>query len=194
MAHLGATRFGLSALLGLICLSSHADEITRPSVSILRQDAQFQVSAALFLPVSPCVVYEVLTDYEHLPDFIPGMLKTRVKRTAINQVNVWQLAEVQVLFFHVKMESTLDMEEVPNQRISFKQTAGDLKFYRGEWQLLNTLDGTQLRYDAQLEFKQFMPLFLARAVLENELEKRFIAIAQHALNKKYKFQSACEAE
>ncbi len=194
MLHVGVARFCMIVLSALGCLSSHADEIVKPTVSITRQEGQFQVSAQLTMPVSRCAVYEVLTDYEHLPDFIPGMLKTRVKHIANNQVNVWQLAEVQVLFFHIKMESTLDMEEMPNQRISFKQTAGDLKFYSGEWQLSKTLQGTQLHYDARLSFKQFMPVFLARAVLESELEKRFIAIAQQALHRKNDNQSACESE
>ena len=184
----------LIALLSLCCLTVHAQEQPKATVSVKRQDSHFQVSASIMLPVKQCIAYGLLTDYASLPDYIPGMLEIHAERISNNLVKVRQVGEAEVLFFHVKMAALLEMTEIPNQRIIFKQTEGDLASYSGESNLLETSDGTKLTYDASLSFKGFVPYFLASAVLEDEVEKRFEAIAKEARSRKNKNLPDCGAK
>lgn len=133
----------------------------------------------------------MLTDYDNLPEFIPGLLQSHYKRIAKNRVQVLQKGAVKVFIFHVRMESLLEMEETPNQRIIFKQLEGDFVSYDGEWNFSATTDGTLLSYKARLAFKPFVPMLLAKSVLHNDLEEKFVAIEQEAIKGKYK--DACPA-
>jgi ribosome-associated toxin RatA of RatAB toxin-antitoxin module len=193
MVEIKQCRLYLIILLSLCCLSAYAQEQQKPVVSVARQDSHFQVSASIVMPVTPCVAYALLTDYASLPDYIPGVLEIHAERISQSTIKVHQVGEVEVLFFHIKMETSLEMEEIPNQRIIFKQTEGDLESYSGDWNLLETSEGTLLVFKASLVFKHFMPFFLARPVFEKEIGKRFEAIAKEALSRKSKSLSACGA-
>jgi len=180
-------------LLLLSSLPDSAQASDKPVVSVAREGSHFRVYASVDLPVTPCNAYRLLTDYKSLPGYIPGMLQVRDKRISPTRVDIWQEGEVEVLFFRVKLVSSLEMVEIPDRRITFKQIDGDLESYSGEWNLLKTQSGTQVSYSAALSLKpdQFIPAFLAKKVLENEIGKRFVAIAIEASARKSKALPEC---
>lgn len=188
-----ASHLCLMIFLLLSSLTASAQASVKPVVSVEREDTHFRVYASIVLPVTPCIAYRLLTDYKSLPSYIPGMLQIRHKRISHNRVNVWQEGEVEVLFFRVKLVSSLEMEEIPERRIIFKQTDGDLESYSGEWNVLKTQEGTKVSYNAAITLKsdQFIPAFLAETVLENEVGKRFEAIAKEASARKNKVLPEC---
>lgn len=188
-----ASRLCLMIFLLLSSLPVFAQANVKPVVSVERKDSLFKVYASIVLPVTPCIAYRLLTDYKSLPGYIPGMLQIRSKRISDNRVNVWQEGEVEVLFFHVKLVSSLEMEEILDQRIIFKQVEGDLESYSGEWNVLKTQEGTKVSYSAAIILKsdQFIPAFLAKTVLENEVGKRFEAIAKESSKRNNKIVSEC---
>lgn len=181
----------ISLLLSSLPVSAQAD--VKPVVNVEREASFFKVYASIVLPVTPCVAYRLLTDYKSLPGYIPGMLQIRSKRISDNRVNVWQEGEVEVLFFRVKLVSSLEMEEIPDRRIIFKQSEGDLESYSGEWNLLKTQEGTKVSYNAAITLKPdyFIPVFLAKKVLENEVGKRFEAIAKESSKRENKIVPEC---
>ena len=173
--------FPIIFLLAL-SLPDAAQADVKPVVSVVQEDSLFKVYASIVLPLTPCNAYRLLTDYKSLPNYIPGMLQIRDKRISPTRVDVWQQGEVEVLFFRVKLVSSLEMEEIPDQRIIFKQTDGDLESYSGEWNILKTNEGTKVSYNAAVTLKpeQLIPAFVAKSVLEKEVEKRFEALAKES--------------
>lgn len=185
-----------SFVMFLLLLSSHAISAqtgVSPVVSVEGEGSHFRIDASITLPVTSCVAYRLLTDYKNLPGFVPGMLQIRFNRISPTRVDVWQEGEVEVLFFRVRLVSALEMVETPEQRIVFKQTEGDLESYSGEWSLLKTREGTKVSYNAAITLKpeQFIPAFLAKNVLENEVGKRFEALAKEASRRGNKVESEC---
>lgn len=191
-----AGRFCLMIFLLLPSLAASAQASEKPVVSVERKDSHFKVDASIVLPLTPCIAFRLLTDYKNLPSYIPGMLQIRDKRISSNRVNIWQEGEVEVLFFRVKLVSSLEMEEIPDQKIIFRQVDGDLESYSGEWNLLKTREGTKVSYNAAVTLKsdQFIPALLAKKVLENEVGKRFEAIAKEASARKNKVLPECGPE
>lgn len=178
-------------LLSSAQVSAQAD--VKPVVSVQQENRLFKVYASIVLPVPPCNAYQLLTDYKSLPGYVPGMLQIRDKRISPTRVNVWQEGEVEVLFFRVRIVSFLELEETPGQRIVFRQTGGDLESYSGEWSLLKTREGTTVNYNAAITLKpeQFIPAVLAKSVLENEVRKRFEALAKESARRKNKVVPEC---
>lgn len=188
-----ASRYCLMVFLLLSSLPVTAQEKAIPAVSVERADSIFKIHASVVLPLSPCNAFRLLTDYKSLPSYIHGMLQVRAKRISPTRVDVWQEGEVEVLFFHVTLVSSLEMEETPGQRIVFRQTDGDLASYSGEWNLSKVGEGTKVSYDAAVTLKpeHLIPAFLAKSVLENEVGKRFEALAKEASKRGNKVIPEC---
>lgn len=196
MNALPARRFSLMVFLLLSSLPVAAQANEKPVVSVEHVAPLFNVHSSIILPLPPCNAYHLLTDYKSLPGYIPGMLQVRYKRISPTRVDIWQEGEVEVLFFRVRLVSLLEMEETPDQRIVFRQTGGDLESYSGEWNLSKTPEGTEVSYNATITLKQqqFIPAFLAKAVLEKEVRVRFEALARESLKRKSKAVPECPAD
>jgi ribosome-associated toxin RatA of RatAB toxin-antitoxin module len=164
----------------LLCWPAQASEMPGVTANVEHQDSKIKVTASVILPVQPCGAFRLMTDYDSLPKYIPGILETRHEYIKDDMVKVWQTGDVKIWFFRFKMKSLLEMHEVPDQKISFRQLEGDLDSYSGEWELQEDTQGTRVLYMAELTFRHFMPIFLARMVLEDEIKKRFAAIAREA--------------
>lgn len=193
MNALAARRFAEMIFLLLASMPAFVQANEKPVVSVEHVDPLFKVQASIILPLTPCNAYRLLTDYKSLPSYIPGMLQVRDKRISPTRVDIWQEGEVEVLFFRVRLVSSLEMEETPNRRIVFTQTGGDLESYSGEWNLLNTGEGTEVSYNATITLKpeQFIPAFLAKSVLENEVRLRFEALARESSKRKNEVVPEC---
>jgi ribosome-associated toxin RatA of RatAB toxin-antitoxin module len=127
-----------------------------------------------------------------LPRYIPGMLDITVERLSDSKVKIHQTGEMQILFFSIQVAMWLEMEETPNRRISFNLIEGDLQAYSGEWNLTEDGAGTTLSYHASLMFKQYLPAFLGKPILERELRTRFEAIVKEAQARKSGLYPVCE--
>lgn len=192
----------MSRLIKAICLccfafmplmSDGANE-SDASISVGRQGSIYSVNASITLPATPCESFRLLTDYDSLPSYIPGMLETRFERITKNTVKVWQTGEVSILFFRVRIRSQLEVEEIPNQQILFRQQEGDMKTYSGEWDFMEAPGGTRVVYASTLSPRHYVPAFLARSILEREIGKLFNAILKETIARKNRVSAACVAQ
>ncbi len=154
-----------------------------PVVSTAISGQGITVESSVFLPIEPCQAYSMLSDYAALPEFIPGLKESRPVRLSPTEASVVQIGEVQVFIFTVRMESKLDMRETPGKRITFRQVSGDFASYGGEWDFLGVQGGTRVSYRARMTFKPYVPLTLARSVLDEDVLKKFEAIEKEAARK-----------
>lgn len=134
----------------------------------------------------------MLTDYEKLPSFVPGLLESHARRLSGNRVRVRQLGEVHVFVFHLQTTSQLEMEETPNRHIGFRQLDGDMtESYEGAWNFSAAGEGTEVGYRASMVFKSFVPVRLAKSVLQSEVREQFAAIAREAVRRKEQDPPGC---
>jgi ribosome-associated toxin RatA of RatAB toxin-antitoxin module len=182
----------LLLLLWLFSFAAIAAET--PDVSVKLAGPGIEVRSSIVLPIKPCEAYAMLSDYGGLPKFIPGLLSSHYRRIARHRVEVTQVGEVQVFIFHMRMESLLDMEEIPDRRIVFRQSKGDFISYSGEWNFSASGDGVQVGYRASMTFKPYVPLLLARSILEHDVKEKFAAIGREAAARKKRGLLHCMAE
>lgn len=175
----------------LINASASANDLAPATTNITYQDSNIVVTASVILPVERCAAFQLLTDYDSIPTYMPGVLETHHERLNDGVVRVSQTGEVTLLFFHFKVKSLLEVHEVHNQSIAFKQLEGNLEVFGGTWTLTDDSRGTRVLYFAEMKFQHFMPILLAKMILNDELKLRFSAIAREAARRKSKGQLAC---
>jgi hypothetical protein len=95
--------------------------------------------AAVTVDAPASLVWEVLTDYDHLADFIPNLAASeRIKlppSAPANVVRVRQVGYKRMMYMCLHAESVLDLIEKPCSEIQFRQVAGDFERFQGKWML-----------------------------------------------------------
>jgi hypothetical protein len=95
--------------------------------------------AAVTVDAPASLVWEVLTDYDHLAEFIPNLAASeRIKlppSAPSNVVRVRQVGYKRMIYMCLHAESVLDLIEKPCSEIQFRQVAGDFERFQGKWML-----------------------------------------------------------
>lgn len=94
-------------------------------------------------------VYAIIKDMERYPTFMPDLTSvTIVERAADTTVTRW-VGNVDGLTLRWTERDHFDDA---NQRITYRQLDGDLKVFAGQWRVLDTEDGAQVRLTVEFEF------------------------------------------
>lgn len=139
---------------------------------------------------SPALVWEVLTDYANIAEFLPHIAASRVLSSDRNRTVVEQIDVRQILFTEIESRLCLENLEYPTNRIEFRLLDGDLEKLQGCWQL-HPISGTEPQVLAIQEVcarpkfaalaKLFQPLFESSLqqnleAVRQEVERRSIAL------------------
>ncbi|NJL85843.1 MAG: cyclase [Leptolyngbyaceae cyanobacterium SM1_1_3] len=149
------------------------------------QGKQRRICARICIPRSLEQVWQVLTDYEHLADFVPNLAKS--VRLAAPEGKIW-LEQVGIqCFLNIQFcaRVVLDMEERYPHELGFSMLEGDFKAFRGCWRLvpLASDDGasTHLCYELTVQPPRAMPAALIEKHIRHNLIQNLIAIRQQAI-------------
>ena len=79
-------------------------------------------------------VWGVLTDYDHLSDFLPSLILSRVRHAEKDHLLLDQVMEGRIFIFALRFSLTLDVLQEPFRRIAFKDILHkSFEAYSGEW-------------------------------------------------------------
>lgn len=146
-----------------------ADDLT---VDARRRGEALEVEcrATLFAPAE--LVWQTLTDYNRLSEFIPGMRRSRVIATRPDGVVVEQSGEATFLFLSFPIEAVLVATERPPHAIDVRMEKGNLKRLEGGYRITPLGGGRLLlSWSGVIEAATAPPLFgefLMRASIEDQ--------------------------
>lgn len=145
---------------------------------------QRQISASIKLPYSVEQVWQVLTDYDALADFIPNLAKSRRLPHPAGGIRLEQVGVQQVLFLDFSARVVLDMEESFPQEIRFSMVEGDFKAFSGAWQLETWPDafkvGTKLTYTVLVWPKRTLPVGAVERRIGSDLPLNLLAVLERS--------------
>jgi ribosome-associated toxin RatA of RatAB toxin-antitoxin module len=157
---------------------SAALEPLSSSVEIVGETVRIEVAGRL--EASPEVAWRTLTDYEHLPSFIPGLAESRVLERKAGHVVLRQSGQADYLFLSFPVDVVLEIDEQPPHAIAAHSRSGALRLlgaqYRLEPQSLG--GGLLLRWTGTLQPQFWTPLFLSAQVLGSTVQAQFRAMAE----------------
>ncbi|MDF5708644.1 MAG: SRPBCC family protein [Nostoc sp. S4] len=141
-----------------------------------------QISAKVKIPRPVEQIWQVLTDYEALADFIPNLAKSRLIEHPGGGIRLEQIGSQRLLNFNFCARVVLDLEEYFPKEINFRMVEGDFKDFSGSWCLepyfVGDLIGTNLCYTIQVWPKLTMPVSIIENRLSKDLRLNLLAIYQ----------------
>lgn len=141
-----------------------------------------QISARIYIPYTIEQVWQVLTDYDHLADFIPNLAKSRRLPHPEGGIRLEQVGSQSFLKLKFCARVVLDMvEQFPNA-LNFQMIEGDFKAFSGQWQLQPAIAegqiGTTLCYTVRVLPPRTMPVGLIERRLHHNLAMNLISVRQ----------------
>lgn len=143
---------------------------------------QRRISAQLSVPYEPEQIWQILTDYEHLADFIPSLARSQRLPHPEGGIRVEQVGAESLMRLKICLRVVLDMVEVFPSEVQFTLVEGDLRKFSGAWQLspLPESSGTLLRYVVTVQPGRAIPVVLIERNLCRNLVRNLLAIRQRA--------------
>lgn len=143
-----------------------------------------QITAKIQIPYPVEQVWQILTDYEHLADFIPNLAKSRKIEHPNGGIRLEQIGSQSFLKLKFCARVVLDMVEKFPTQIDFHMVEGDFKEFFGVWQLQPHIrggqPGTELCYTVKILPPRAMPIGMIERCLSHNLVVNLMAIRQQA--------------
>jgi ribosome-associated toxin RatA of RatAB toxin-antitoxin module len=130
------------------------------------------------------VVWGTLTDYERLPEFVPGLKKSKIIARNGGVVTVQQSGEARFFFSRIPIEVTLESTEAAPYSIEVRRVAGNIKRLDGryETQVLQTTAGqpaqVELRWTGHIEPENGLPPLVGEALMRRSIRQQFVAMVR----------------
>ena len=153
--------------LALVLMSPTRAAAREPAVVVDNTGSDCNVRGTFVAPVPGSVAWAVLTDYDHIGEFVRSVRSSRVERREGGKVLLRQTAVGGVFVFHRRVEVLLELRETPQRRIAFRDVLGkDFKSYAGEWLITADPAGSRVEYRLAAEPRS-LPRSFCRGALRN---------------------------
>ena len=143
------------------------------AVDIRRDGEAFVVNVDFVVESTRQEAWNVLTDYDHMAEFLANVNTSRIIRRDQDRIEVAQTGRLSFGPFEIKLENVREIEFVPLQEIRSKLIRGDMKASSFTTRL--SAEGTRTRITNQGRFTpdRWIPPLIGTAVLEAETRKQF---------------------
>lgn len=144
---------------------------------------QRQISAKIHIPYPAEQIWQILTDYDRLADFIPNLSKSRRLDQPAGKIRVEQVGTESLMKLKFCARVVLDMVEHFPHQLDFTMIEGDFKVFTGSWILQPAGEGvlgTELSYVVSILPPRMMPIAMIERRLKSGLVLNLSAIRQRA--------------
>ena len=170
----GVRRIVASAALAL-AIGMHAaplkaidDQSSRDVVTVREERGVYFVEARFQVPQKSEVVHAVLTDYDHIPRFMPGVKRSTVLERMPGRALVEQEAVSRLLMFSKRVHIVLEIADGTDV-LTFRDRCGrSFSRYEGSWHLSDRDDVTAITYQLTAEPSFDVPEFLLKRLLKRD--------------------------
>jgi carbon monoxide dehydrogenase subunit G len=133
------------------------------------------------------IVWATLTDYERLPQFVPGLLTSKVLARNGNVTTVHQTGEARFLIFTMPIDVTVDsIDSAPVLEV--KRVGGTLKHLQGRYEMVtyrnpeadvsDTSTGIRLSWIGSIEPASSLPPLIGEPLMRRTIRAQFAAMVK----------------
>ena len=145
-------------------------------------ERQRKITAAITIPHPVEKVWQVLTDYQALAEFIPSLSSSRILLHPNGGIRLEQIGSQRLMRLNFSARVVLDLEEFFPNEINFKMVEGDFKDFSGSWRLNSYSTHnkvlTSLSYTVKVWPKLTMPIRIIEPRLSKDIQSNLLAICQ----------------
>ncbi len=167
----------LRAVMAVACVvlscgtGAAADDI---SLAFYEGYGHYKVEGSFFVDADKQTAWDILTNYDHIPDFVHSMKISHVESRDTNDLVLRQEGEGGFLFFSKRIRLLMNVHEQPQtDTIFFTDTSHqDFNVYQGSWSITPSSLGHGLEVIYSLDAAQNFsaPAFIASDVVKGNVQ------------------------
>jgi uncharacterized protein YndB with AHSA1/START domain len=136
-------------------------------------DGEVLTSASFFVPAPRERVWEVVTDYEHTPQYMPDVQMAKIISRSGNTLRLMQKDEVKFGPFSIPIETVRDVKHIEPSRTESHIVSGAFKKYDAKMELVSEAGGTRVTYRAQVIPDSALAVFAGESTIRKHTAERF---------------------
>jgi len=181
--------FWLMALAAMLCpvqVAMTADGqlvVSDSDVRVERSGGNFTVDLTLYAPVAPALAWAVLTDFEHMVEFVPNLISSQVTERSDTMLKVSQKGVARYGLFSSNFESIRDIRLTPLREIRAHGVGGNIQRMDSVMQLQAEGAGTRLTYHAEGKPDFWFPPLIGPALVRHETAEQFSAMLHEMIRR-----------
>jgi hypothetical protein len=179
----GRTRRGRTVAIAILLASSLRAAAAGDAVTVeaARRGDAVAVAARATLHAPLPLIWQTLTDYDHLAEFIPGMKQSRVIGRRGSAAIVEQSGEAGFLVFKYPIDVIVESDEHAPTTIAIRVLAGNLKRLEGGYRLEKSPgdeDEFVLSWEGVIEPDISLPMFISVPLLRANVAEQFVGMVK----------------
>ena len=174
---------GFSCTLALSLAVIGLAAAAQVSVEVVRQENAVRIEAGLLVAVDQRVAWQVLTDYDKLASFVPGMRSSRIVSAPGEPLLLEQKGESGLLLFKVPIEVVSRVDEAPFSTIRFRSVGGNITSQTGEWALERHDHATRVTYRANITPGFPLPPLIGPAIIGRDVRVMVESVAREMVRR-----------
>ncbi len=174
-------------IVTLACLAGlalPALALSDDDVSVDYRDGTYIGSLSARTPAPLPVVMAVLTDFNHMAEFMPGLSSSRIVAQSGNHYQIAQQGKISFGPFSMSFESLRQIDVIDGKRIVSKSLSGSARRMQSVMQVQALEHGSQIDYRIEIEPASWIPSSLGINFLQHELAEQFNALGREMLRRK----------
>jgi len=181
--------FWLMALAAMLCPVQEAMTADGPSivsdsdVRVERSGGNFTVDLSMYAPVALSLAWAVLTDFEHMGEFVPNLVSSQVIERSDAMLKVNQKGVARYGLFSANFESIREIRLSPPREIKAHGVGGNIQRMESVMQLQAEGAGTRLNYHAEVLPGFWFPPFIGPALVRHETAEQFSAMLHEMIRR-----------
>ncbi len=179
MSSLRFSTFALGLMLACgaaMAVPAYAQDRAPDIVSEVLQDGDFiSVTANAELALPQALAFQVLTDYERYPEFIPDIEHSKVLLRQGTGLVLEQRGTMRFLFFSQPIDVRLAVVESAPHRVVSRSLGGNLRGFSGRYEVQPAAGGVRITYSARFIPAFVLPEALGTFIVRNVFVRAFEA-------------------
>lgn len=143
------------------------------SIVVNKIDDTFVIDAMLEVPAKLRNVWDVLTDFDHMPAFLSNLTSSGVIKRDGNLLLVRQAGLARFGVFSFQFQSEREIRLEPMRRIFSKSVTGSYKRMESETSLTSTGQSVQVKYHAEIVPDSTLARMFGAPFMRHEVEEQF---------------------
>ena len=146
----------------------------------------YTVEGRFWTPTDPAGAWAILSDYDHLPFFVPSLDKSKVQQRSSSFLLLKQEATGSALgIFHRRLHVLLTVREKKDEEIDFEDTAHlDFDSYAGSWHIEPAAGGgSWVNYSLAAKPNFFAPAFVARRAFRTNAKDLLLSVQSEMIRR-----------
>jgi hypothetical protein len=142
------------------------------------------VDVTLAVPATRQEVWVVLTDFEHMADFVSNLKESKVVSISGGTLKIFQRGAATYGLITFPFESTREIRLIPFDKIRSHMISGNMRMMEGTTQLIDEDGQTRIIYHTDTIQEKWIPPIVGKIFIEHEIRKQFYEMRNEIIKRK----------